>query len=235
MDYTQAAFFLQGIALGLSAAATPGTLQSYLISQTLLGGWRNGIMVALAPLISDPLVVFTIVFLLDQIPNSIIQPVGILGGLFALYIAFGIYRQWKEANSGQVEEKKSGTDTQQNLQIGSKIKISDNFRDYLGIFTKGVIMNILSPGLYLYWFFITGPILLSALNISLPTGISFLAGFYIMMISGLLGIVFVFNFSRRFGPRVIRILTLISILILVTFAVILIAQGLYRFFPALSD
>jgi len=230
MDYTQAAFFLQGIALGLSAAATPGTLQSYLISQTLLGGWRSGIMVAFAPLISDPLVVFTIVFLLDQMPNSIIQLMGILGGFFALYIAFGIYRQWKEAYSGPDEEKKSGIDTQQDFQIDSKIKITDNFRDYLGIFTKGVIVNILSPGLYLYWFLITGPILLSALDISLLTGISFIAGFYIMMTSGLLGIVFVFDFSRRFGPGVIRILTLISILILVTFAVILIAQGLYRFF-----
>lgn len=229
MDFTQAAFFLQGIALGLSAAATPGTLQSYLISQTLLGGWRSGIMVAFAPLISDPLIVFTIVFLLDQIPDSITQLVGILGGLFAFYIAFGIYRQWKEAYSGSDQEKKSGTDIQEEIQIGSKIKISGNFREYLGILTKGVIVNILSPGLYLYWFFISGPILLSALDISFLTGISFLAGFYIMMTSGLLGIVFIFNFSRRFGPGVIRILTLISILILITFAVILIAQGLYRF------
>ena len=228
MAYSQATFYLQGIALGLSAAATPGPLQSFLISQTLLGGWRSGIMVAFAPLISDPLIVFVIVFLLEQMPDSMINVIGILGGLFALYTAFGIYRQWKTTFSKTDADGESGTGTREDLQYELNSNSLNNLRDYLGIGAKGVVMNILSPGLYLFWFFITGPILLSALEDSLLEGFSFLFGFYFMMITGLLVIVFVFNFSRRFGPKVIRILTLISIIILVIFAVILITQGLYR-------
>jgi hypothetical protein len=35
-------FFWQGAALGLTAAATPGSLQTLLISETLLGGFKRG-------------------------------------------------------------------------------------------------------------------------------------------------------------------------------------------------
>jgi threonine/homoserine/homoserine lactone efflux protein len=228
MDYSLAVYFLQGIALGLSAAATPGPLQSYLISQTLLGGWRSGIMVAFAPLVSDPLVVFTIVFLLEQLPNSIIQTIGILGGLFALYTAFGIYRQWKKTFTQLDLDGESEIENREGHRLEYYTRSPNNLRTYLGIGAKGVVMNILSPGLYLFWFFITGPILLSALEDSFFSGVSFLFGFYLLMITGLLFIVFVFNFSRRFGPKVTQILTLTSILILVIFAVILIVQGIYR-------
>jgi threonine/homoserine/homoserine lactone efflux protein len=47
-------FFLQGAALGLTAAGSPGAFQAYLINQSLSGGWRRGALVALRPLISDP-------------------------------------------------------------------------------------------------------------------------------------------------------------------------------------
>jgi len=228
MDYPEAAFFLQGIALGLSAAATPGPLQSYLISQTLIGGWRTGIMVAFAPLVGDPLVVFSIVFLLDQFPDYIIQLVGIVGGLFALYTAYGIYHQWRDTYFEQDAEEQSGGKSREDLKNDLNHHSPQHLREYLGIGAKGVAMNILSPGLYLFWFFITGPILLSALDDSLLSGISFLLGFYLVITTGLLAIVFIFNFSRRFGPDVIRILTLISIAILVIFAVILVMQGIYR-------
>jgi hypothetical protein len=86
----------------------------------------------------------------------------------------------------------------------------------------------MSPGLYMFWALICGPLLLSALSQSTFSGISFLIGFYTMLTGGLLLLVLIFVFARRLGHRVVRILTLCSICILITFGGILIYQGLTR-------
>jgi threonine/homoserine/homoserine lactone efflux protein len=46
-------YLLQGAALGIAAAITPGTFQTYLISESLTGGFRRSAPIAFAPLISD--------------------------------------------------------------------------------------------------------------------------------------------------------------------------------------
>jgi len=44
---------LQGAALGLTAAATPGPFQTFIISETIKRGRHQGFPVAFAPLIAD--------------------------------------------------------------------------------------------------------------------------------------------------------------------------------------
>jgi threonine/homoserine/homoserine lactone efflux protein len=41
-----------GIGLGIGAGVTPGPLLALIIAETLRGGWRSGMLVALAPLLS---------------------------------------------------------------------------------------------------------------------------------------------------------------------------------------
>ncbi len=54
MDFTLfVRSFAQGAALGFSAASTPGSLQTLLISETLLGGFKRGARITLTPLITD--------------------------------------------------------------------------------------------------------------------------------------------------------------------------------------
>ena len=50
-------YLLQGLALGLSAAATPGPFQAYIINQALRLGWRRAFPAVFAPLISDGLII----------------------------------------------------------------------------------------------------------------------------------------------------------------------------------
>ena len=85
---------LQGLALGLSAAASPGPLQSYLITQTLAGGWRRGAPVAFAPLVSDGPIIVTLLLLLDRLPDIYLQLISLAGGLFVLYLAWELLQQW---------------------------------------------------------------------------------------------------------------------------------------------
>ena len=102
MIYPALVYLIQGAALGLSAAAAPGPFQTYLISQTLLGGWRRGAPVAFAPLFSDPPVVIIVLLLLDRIPPGFIIIITLTGGLFALYLAYGMWRQWREKDQSSL-------------------------------------------------------------------------------------------------------------------------------------
>jgi len=226
--YPVLAFFIQGTALGLSAATAPGPFQTYLISQTLLGGWRRGAPVAFAPLISDPPVVILILLLLHQIPPGFITVISLIGGLFALYLAYGLGRQWWEkdrSSSSEVDGETTPSNTENQNPDEAIGQGSKENGSAWRITAKGALMNILSPGVYVFWMFVNGPILLTAFQQSAGYGIAFLIGFYGIFITALLGIVALFHFAHRLGPRVIRTLTLISFIILAIFGIFLTVQG----------
>jgi len=228
MIYPALTYFVQGTALGLSAAAAPGPFQTYLISQTLLGGWRRGAPVAFAPLISDPPAVIIILLLLNQVPPGFITIITLTGGLFALYLAYGLWRQWqgKDQNSSSEIDGETTASNTENLHPDEAIgQGSKENGSAWRITVKGALMNILSPGVYVFWMFVNGPILLTAFQQSAGYGIAFLIGFYGIFIIALLGIVALFHFAHRLGPRVIRTLTLISVIILAIFGIFLTVQG----------
>jgi threonine/homoserine/homoserine lactone efflux protein len=66
-------YLIQGIALGLAAAMTPGALQAYLITQSIIYGFKRGSVIAFTPLISDPFVVIVILMSLNQVPQSFLR------------------------------------------------------------------------------------------------------------------------------------------------------------------
>jgi threonine/homoserine/homoserine lactone efflux protein len=193
------------MALGLPAAATPGPFQTYLINQTLSGGWRRGAPLAFIPLVSDLPAVIAILLLLNQLPKNFLQIISLIGGVFVLYMAWELWRHW------QTTETSSSQGSSQQEPGGG--------------FWRGVVMNFLSPGLYAFWALVSGPILLSALQQSWIYGAAFLLGFYGTLISGYLSIVFLFHQAYRFGTNAVRTLTLISIIILVIFGGLLLYRG----------
>jgi threonine/homoserine/homoserine lactone efflux protein len=203
-------FFLQGLALGLTAAASPGPFQAYLISQSLAGGWRRGAPVAFAPLISDGPIIIAVLLLLDQLPSLLIRTISLVGGLFVLYLAWGLWQKWRVG----------AVDSDPNVSVDSQPGSAR------AVLLKGVLMNLLSPGPYTFWTLVNGPILLEASRVSIFSASAFLFSFYGMLIGGMLLIAMVFHQARRLGRRLVRGLTLTSILILVIFGGILISQSL---------
>lgn len=187
--------FLQGAALGLAAAVSPGSFQAYLINRSLTGGWRGGAPVAFSPLLSDPLIILAVLLLLGELPAGYLRWIGLAGGMFAFYLAWGLWRQWR-AGSGLLE--------------------AASFKPGQGLL-RGAVMNLLSPGPYLFWTLICGPILLGALRQSVLDGAAFLGGFYSVFIGAMLGMVFLFSQARRLGARTVNALALVSIIILALF------------------
>jgi len=198
-------FFLQGAAIGITAAVSPGPFQTFLISQSLTGGFRRAAPVAFAPLVTDLPIILLSLFLLDQMPPYFLRLISLAGGLFVLYLAWGLWKSWRAGpDPGEAQATSAG-----------------------GSLARGALANFLSPGPYLFWALVNGPILLSALRQSTSYGVAFLVGFYGLMILTLLGIAMLFAQARRLGPRVVRALTLASAVILVVFAGLLLKQAIW--------
>lgn len=192
-------YIVQGVVYGFAAAAQPGPFQTYLISQSLLKGWRKTLIGALAPLVSDGPIITLCLLVLSQVPDWLKRFLYIAGGLFILYLAYGACKAWKG-----LDPHLPSTET----------------GDQQGIF-KAVLMNVLSPGPYIFWTLVTGPILIAGWRETPLHGISFMLGFYITMISSLAMIIIVFGSTRQLGPRVNRVLLGVSSIALFGF-------GLYQ-------
>jgi threonine/homoserine/homoserine lactone efflux protein len=194
---------LQGAGLGLTACISPGPLLVYLITQSLSGGWKRGAIVAFAPLISDAPIIIAILLLLNRLPPLFLRLISIAGGIFIFYLAWGLWQKWR-------------MDEQFIPDIGSTVNLN------LG---RAVLMNYLSPGPYMFWTLVNGPLLLRALHQSILHGIVFLVSFYSIFIGGMLVLAGIFAQARRFGPRLVRALLLVSIVILILFGGSLLYQG----------
>lgn len=202
---------LTGATLGLSAAASPGPFQAFMITQTLLGGWRKGAAVALAVLASDPPIVITVLLLLNQLPNGLIHAIGLAGGLFALYLAWGSWRATRTVPPVPATEAPTSP-------VADR---PDGFWSTLG---RGALINLLSPGPYLFWTLVLGPTFLQAWERTPGQGLSFLGGFYLLFIGGMLGIVSLFHQARRLGKPAVRRLAQLSALVLAGFGFWLLVQ-----------
>ena len=192
-------YILQGIGYGFAAGVQPGPLQTYIISQTLLKGWRRVLPAALAPLISDGPIITICLLVLSQVPPWLQRFLYIAGGLFVLYLAYGAYQTWKNFDRNIPS---TGSTTQKSI-------------------LKAALVNLLNPGPYIFWTLVTGPILLTGWRKSPVYGLGFMVGFYITMILSLLTIILLFSTTRQFGPKINRILLGASALALLGF-------GLYQ-------
>jgi len=192
-------YLLQGIGLGFSAAVQPGPFQTYLISQSLSRGWKRTLFAAFAPLLSDGPIIALCLFVLSQVPVWFERFLYIAGGIFILYLAFGSYRAWR--NSERETPDAESTHQQGILQAS--------------------LMNVLSPGPYLFWSLITGPILLRSWRASPAIGLSFLLGFYLTFIPVLMLIIILFGTMQNIGQKASRSLLGVSVLALFCF-------GLYQ-------
>lgn len=208
------AIFLQGAALGLTAAAAPGAFQAFLINQSLTGGWRRGAWVAFSPLVSDPPIVLAILFLLNQLPAQFITYVSLLGGCFALYMAWGLWRQLHDNDSPAAAAGASTPTAGPQLTTGRQVLM------------RGALMNVLSPGPYTFWTLVLGPLLLDLLHQSIASGLVFLGGFYLLFIGGMLGLAILFHQAQRLGPRAVHLLARLSLLILAVFGILLLWKGI---------
>jgi threonine/homoserine/homoserine lactone efflux protein len=188
-------YLIQGVGYGLAAASQPGPFQTYLVSQTMIRGWKRTLPAALAPLLSDGPIIALCLLVLSQVPDWMKRFLYLAGGLFVLYLAYGAFKAWWDFKSQALQPESAGGQ---------------------GLF-KATLTNILNPSPYIYWTLVTGPILIKGWQESPISGISFLAGFYFTMVVCLSTIILVFGLASRFGSKVSRALLGVSVIALLCF------------------
>ena len=179
-------YILQGLTLGIAAGAQPGPFQTYIITQTLTNGWRKTLIAAFAPLISDGPIILLTLLVLKQMPNSLQRGLYIAGGLFILYLAWSSFQQWRN-----FDEKIEETPGAQSLW-------------------KAATMNLISPGPYIFWSLVSGPIFLKGLSEAASRGIGFMVAFYGTMISLNTVLIILVGLASQIGGRIRRGLLLFA-------------------------
>lgn len=151
-------FLWLAILFGLSSGLSPGPLLTLVVTQTIKHDRKEGVKVAISPLITDLPIVFLALFVFKQLAESdlILAIISFLGGAFIAYLGIDSIRT------------RSITYEKTNIKSQS--------------FKKGIIANFLNPHPYVFWLTVNAPLLYKAYQQSLITAIMYLVLFYSLLI-----------------------------------------------------
>ena len=196
-------FISAGILLGLSAGLSPGPLLTLVITQALKHNSKEGIKVAISPLITDLPIILATMFILKKVSefNLILALISFSGGVFLAYLGIE-----------SVRIKKLNVD-QQDLSKSESLK-------------KGIIANFLNPSPYLFWTTVGTPLIFDALQINLITSVLFLIAFYTFLLGSKIMIAFLAARSKLFINQKIYLLVMKFLgIILIIFSLIFFYDG----------
>jgi threonine/homoserine/homoserine lactone efflux protein len=190
-----------GAAFGLAAGMSPGPLLALVVTQTVRHGPREGLKVAMAPLITDAPIVLGSVLVLSRIASdALLGVIAVFGGLFVAYLALDSIRT-----------------TRLDTDVGAGEPRS---------WRQGALVNALSPHPYLFWMTVGAPILVGAAATGLAGPVAFLVGFYACLIGSKVTVAAAVGASRgaltgRAYPWIMRVLGAV----LLVLAVVLLREG----------
>jgi threonine/homoserine/homoserine lactone efflux protein len=199
-------FLVSGLVLGLSAGLTPGPMLTLVIFQTLKHGIKEGLKVALAPLLTDAPIIIVSLFVLSHMSHmkSVLGSLSIFGGIYLLYLAYESIRF-------------KGTDLNHETAKPGSIK-------------KGVMVNFLNPNPYVFWISIGGPLVLKASQVHLAAAFVFIVPFYILLVGSKCMVAVISGNSRGFLKSNHYIFTMRALGgILIVFGILFLKDGLKYF------
>jgi threonine/homoserine/homoserine lactone efflux protein len=196
---------LAGLTFGLSAGLMPGPLMTLIITQTLRHNVKEGVLVALAPLLTDvPIILLTYVVL--QRLSAFDR---ILGGIGAVGAAYVLYLSWETIRTGPV--------------------LVDDTPDQARSLMKGALVNALNPHPYLFWATVGVPFMLKTRQESPMAMWSFVILFYILLVGSKVAIAVIVGRLRTFleGRWYRYVMRTLGVLLAV-FALFLLWDALHR-------
>jgi threonine/homoserine/homoserine lactone efflux protein len=131
--------------------------------------------------------------------------VQVAGGLYVLLLAWKAYLAWRDYQPAALEAG-AGPARQTVLQAA--------------------LVNLLSPGPYIFWSMIAGPLVVRGWSEAPARGAAFVLGFYAAMLASLAALAVLFGTARQLGPRVSRALLGLSALALGGFGLYQLVTGL---------
>jgi threonine/homoserine/homoserine lactone efflux protein len=192
-----------GAGLGLAAGLAPGPLLALVITQSVRHGTREGLKVAVAPLLTDVPIVALAVLLVAIVAGShqeLLAVVSLAGAAFVAFIA------WETVRSAPPGPGAVGPPSRS--------------------WTRGAVVNALNPHPYLFWTMVGAPQLILAWKAGPGEAAAFLAGFYICLIGTKAAVAALAGRSAGFlGGRAYRVVLVVLGLLLAAFAVLMAIEG----------
>lgn len=191
---------MAGLTLGFSAGISPGPLMTLVITTTLERGYRAGLRVAVAPLITDAPIILLTSLLFSTMPPIIERALGVVGGLFVIYLGVETLRSARHARL---------------IAGGGRAPATQDF-------WRGAMVNALSPHPWLFWIAVGSPLLVTFWRQSVWLGAAFLLGFYALLVGSKIGLALLVAGGRRYLTDVwYRRVLLASGLLLIGFGLLL--------------
>ncbi len=184
-----------GMSLGLAAGLSPGPLLTYTIIATLRGGWKAGISVGSAPLITDAPIIILSLVVLHFLPPEALRVLGIIGGVFVIYLGIETARAAQDVTTVELDE-----------HVSARREMS-----------RGVLVNFLNPNPYLFWGTVGGPLLIQAYRENTLHAAAFLVVFYALLVGSHVGLALLVHRQRDWlqGPWYRRTLWTLALLLVI--------------------
>ena len=197
-------FLAAGIVLGLAAGFSPGPLMALVLAQSIRYGTLEGLKIAAAPLITDvPIVVLATILVAAAAGTAswVLGVISLAGAAFVAFLGVGSLR------TTGIEAGRPGEAPRS--------------------WSRGAIVNALSPHPYVFWVTVGAPTLILASDQGGPAVVAFLAGFYACLIGAkcVLAIVAGRSSQRLRGGAYRGVMLVLGVLLLL-FAALLAVEGL---------
>jgi len=166
-------YWLTGIMFGLGAGLTPGPLMTLVFTETLKHGTREGIKVAMAPLITDfPIIVISILLLseLSEL-NLVIGIISLIGAAYVIYLGYESL-------------------TFKGVELDANNLAPQSIR-------KGILTNIFNPNPYIFWVSVGAPIIIKAVQVSWISALGFLFTMYFFLVGSKIVTAIILGKSRH--------------------------------------
>ena len=182
---------LAGLGLGLGSGLAPGPLFVLALAVTLRHGRGPGLQVAIAPLLSDLIIIGIALTVVSQMPAMVITWLGIAGGLVIGYFAWETWRASRESAP--------------DLLIDAARKQSEPGKRPAWV--QGFLVNLLNPAPWIFWTTAGSALLLEQAQRSSLAAVSFLVAFYLGLVGSKVVMVLALSAGRhRISGKVYRYL-----------------------------
>lgn len=193
-----------GVVIGLSAGISPGPLLTMVVLASARGGFTAGWRVAVAPLLTDVVIVALALTALGSLPDGVLGAIGLLGACLVAFIGVRTALTWTSAEPGGPGQ-------------GSLD----------GVFRQAALVNFLSPHPWLFWATVGAPIVLTSWREEPAGAVAFVLGFYLLLVGSKAALAGLVGGGRRLlSPRGYRVTVLLCGLAMTAFAVVLAVESL---------
>jgi threonine/homoserine/homoserine lactone efflux protein len=172
---------LTGLSIGFASGIAPGPLTILAIAATLRRGRRAGVKIAIAPLLSDTLIILASFTVVSRLPVSVMTWLGLAGGVVVVIFAMETLRAARTADPDALVHSAE----------------TERRRFAVPLVAQGFLTNLLNPAPWIFWVTAGSALLVSTWRTSPGDTVGFLVAFYVTLVGSKVVLVLLIGAARH--------------------------------------